>query len=85
MANPVIAKCPVCSYPIKAEYEGQTTVCAYCGEKLEAVAQAVTIPTPVFVGVIAFIAGMFLGPSIIASTTEGKRWLEQQARGVIGK
>ena len=76
-----LTKCPVCSYPIQANVEGETTVCAYCGEKLEAISQ-VTIPTPLFVGVIAFGLGVLLGPALIATTTEGRSWLEKQARGI---
>lgn len=78
---PTLTKCPVCSYPIQANVEGETTVCAYCGEKLEAISQ-VTIPTPLFVGVIAFGLGVLIGPALIATTAEGRSWLERQARGI---
>lgn len=42
----------------------------------------VTIPTSVLVGVIFFGLGMLLGPSLVASTDEGKKWLEKQARRI---
>lgn len=78
-----LTKCPVCGYPIQAEV-GQIDVCAYCGETLEAVAQdGVTIPTPLFASLIGFGLGVLLGPALIASTDEGRRWLEKQARGRI--
>ena len=84
MAIKTLSKCSTCGYPIQAEYEGQTAVCAYCGEKLEAtISQGITISTPVFVGVLAFAAGMLLGPALIASTSGGRDWLEKQAREAI--
>ena len=84
MATKTISKCPICGYPVQAEYEGQSVVCAYCGEKLEAViTQGITIPTPLFIGVLAFLGGMLIGPAIIASTSEGRAWLEKQAREAI--
>lgn len=73
-----LTKCPICGFPIEAEYEGQAAVCANCGEHL--IAQGVTIPTPVFVGLLAFAAGVFFGPALIATSTSGRRWLEEQAR-----
>lgn len=79
MATRTISKCPVCGYPIKSASEGEAVVCAYCGSEL--IAQGVTIPTPVFVGVIALLAGIFLGPAIIASSATGRSWLEKKARG----
>lgn len=74
--------CPVCSYPIPApSYVGQQVKCAYCGSISEAIAQdGVTIPTPVFVGLIAFGLGVVLGPSLIASTQAGSEWLARKAR-----
>lgn len=76
-----IGSCPTCSYPVKAEHSGQTVTCPYCSTKLEAaIAQGVTIPTPLLVGIIAFALGVVLGPSVIASTEGGSRWLEKQAR-----
>lgn len=77
-----LSKCPVCGYPLNAEYKGQTAVCAYCGSNL--IAQGVTIPTPLFVGVVCFGLGMLLGPALIASTAGGRDWLERQARAKIG-
>lgn len=76
-----LTKCPICGYPIQASVEGETTVCAYCGESL--IAQGITIPTPLFVGVVAFGLGVLLGPALIATTAEGRSWLEKQAREAI--
>lgn len=84
MSAKSISSCPACSYPLTVEYEGQTEVCAYCGEGIEVIAQdgdGVTVPTPLFVGFIAFAFGVFLGPAILASTEGGQKWLEKQARG----
>jgi len=74
-----LTKCSVCGYPIQANVEGETTVCAYCGETL--IAQGVTIPTPLFAGTLGFVLGVFLGPALMALTDTGKRYLEKQARG----
>ena len=76
----VVASCPVCGYPVGVSFEGESAVCAYCGESLEAIAQGVTIPTPIFTALIAFGAGILFGPAIIASTRGGSRWLEEQAK-----
>lgn len=80
-----VGSCPVCSYPVKAGHSGETLTCPYCSTKLEAtIAQGVTIPTPLLVGVISFALGVILGPSVIASTEAGSRWLEKKARERIG-
>lgn len=82
MATKTMSKCPACGYPIQA-YEGQTTSCAYCGEKLEAVvSQGITIPTTLFWSLLTFGLGVFVGPALIATTSEGRSWLEKQARGI---
>jgi hypothetical protein len=76
-----IGSCPTCSYPLKATHTGEILACPYCSAKLEAtVAEGVTIPTPVIVGVIAFALGVVLGPSVLASTEAGSKWLEKKAR-----
>ena len=80
MAVETITDCPACGYPIKAQYEGQTTVCANCGEKLEVISQGITIPTTLFWSLIAFGAGVILGPALISSTAGGRKWLEEKAR-----
>ena len=77
-----LTKCSECGYPIQANVEGETAVCAYCGESLQAIAQGVTIPTSLFVGLITFGLGVLLGPALIATTAEGRGWLEKQARGI---
>lgn len=82
-----IASCPSCGFPVTAEYQGQTKTCASCGEKMEATSSTlsrisqITIPSPLFWGVLAFTAGVFLGPAILSSTGRGQTWLLQQARG----
>jgi len=84
MATKTISKCPICGYPVQAEYEGQTAICAYCGTKLEAtISQGITIPTTLFWSLIAFGVGVVIGPALIASTSGGRDWLEKQAREAI--
>lgn len=85
MSKGTMAKCPTCGYPVMAQFEGQTAVCANCGEQMEAaISQGVTIPTPLFAGGLGFLLGMLIGPALVASTDVGKRWLEKQARGLGG-
>lgn len=74
-----ILGCASCGYPIAAE-PGDEVSCPMCSTANMAIAQGVTIPTPVLVGIIAFATGMFLGPALVASTSSGKAWLERQAR-----
>lgn len=81
MPQSAILSCPTCSYPLAFQYDGQTAVCAYCGEKVEAVSQGVTVPTPLFAGLIGLGIGLLFGPAIIASSQTGRQWLERQARG----
>ena len=84
MATKTISKCGVCGYPLAAEFEGQTISCPMCGTVNEAtISQGIIISTPVFVGILAFLGGMLLGPAIIASTSGGRDWLEKQAREAI--
>jgi len=73
--------CAVCHYPIQAPtYEGQQIKCPYCGSINEAIAQGITIPTPVFVGLLSFGLGVLLGPALLATTKGGSEWLAKQAR-----
>lgn len=85
MAIKTISKCPICGFPINAEYEGQTTVCAYCGTKLEAVSQGVTIPTWLFASGIGLAIGIIFGPVILGSTESGARYLERRAREKLSR
>jgi DNA-directed RNA polymerase subunit M/transcription elongation factor TFIIS len=72
--------CAVCNYPIpEATYVGQQIKCPWCGSINEAIAQ-VTIPTPVFVGLISFGLGVLLGPALLATTAAGQSWMERQIR-----
>ena len=82
MATKTISKCSKCGYPLAAEYKGQTVSCPLCGTVNEAIS-GIEIPTPLFVGIVCFFAGMFLGPALVATTTEGRAWLEKQARAKI--
>lgn len=83
MVTKTISSCAECGYPLAAESVGERATCPMCGTANEAIAQGITIPTPLFVGVVAFGLGMLLGPALIATTTEGRSWLEKQARGII--
>lgn len=72
--------CPACNYPIPAPtHVGEQAKCPYCNTVSEAIAQ-VTIPTPVFVGVIGFIVGALVGPAFWVSTEAGSQWLAKKAR-----
>lgn len=73
--------CPVCKYPIQEPTRvGQQVKCLYCGTISEAILQeGITIPTPVFVGIACFAAGVLLGPSVWATTKGGSEWLARKA------
>lgn len=84
MATKTISRCGVCGYPLAAEFEGQTITCPMCGTVNEAtISQGITIPTPLFIGVLAFLGGVLIGPALIATTSGGREWLEKQAREAI--
>ena len=77
-------ECGSCGYPITSSVRvGQQVACPMCNTINEAISQ-VAIPTPLFVGVIAFLLGMLLGPPIVATTDAGQKWLERTAREKIG-
>lgn len=75
-----IPGCASCGYPIAGEV-GEEIPCPSCHSINQVISEGVTIPTPVIVGALFFVFGMFLGPSIIASSSGGKAWLEKRARG----
>ena len=77
-----ITKCASCGYPLAAESIGEITSCPMCGTVNEAI-QGVTIPTPLFVGLLSFGLGVLLGPALIATTATGREWLEERARTAI--
>jgi len=80
MITTVNAPCHACHYPIQEPaYDRQQIKCPYCGAINEAITQ-VTIPTPVFVGFIAFVAGVLFGPALLAATDVGQRYLEERIR-----
>ncbi len=81
MANKTIGSCASCDYPLVANHIGEEVTCPMCNSINESISQEVTIPRPVLIGVIAFLVGVFVGPALIATTSEGQKWLEKQARG----
>ena len=82
MTGKTIASCAECSYPIAAEHVGERSTCPMCGTINQAIGQGITIPTTLFWSVLAFGLGVLVGPALIATTTEGRSWLEKQARGI---
>lgn len=73
--------CAVCGFPIpEPSYIGQQVKCAYCGSINEAIAQGITLPTSLVVGLLCFGLGVVLGPGLLASTKSGSEWLAKQAR-----
>lgn len=73
--------CAVCHFPIQAPtYIGQQVRCPFCGSINEAVKQGISIPIPVFAGLLGFGLGVLLGPGLLASTKSGSEWLAKQAR-----
>jgi len=78
-----MGSCAVCGYPLTASHIGEVVNCPMCSSINEAITEGVTISTPVFVGILCFFGGMLLGPSLIATTSEGRTWLEKQAREAI--
>jgi len=44
----------------------------------------VVIPTNLFIGVVAFIAGAFVGPALWVSTKAGSEWLARKTKERIG-
>ncbi len=83
-----MSECPVCHYPATIENVGQVATCAYCGGEMQAisgdVSQGVTFPSWLVAGLAGLTLGIVLGPSIIASTESGSKWLAQKAREKIG-
>jgi len=83
MTTKTVSRCDSCGYPLAAEFEGQTVTCPNCQTVNEAVSQGITIPTPLFVGLVSFGLGVLLGPALISSTAAGREWLEKQAKEAI--
>lgn len=78
------ALCAICRYPIMLPAsQGQTARCPNCGTINESITQ-VTIPTPVFVGFVAFAAGVLLGPAILAASDAGSEYMARRIRERIG-
>lgn len=75
------APCAVCDFPIRIPTRvGENVKCPYCGSINEAIAQGITLPTSLVVGLLCFGAGVVLGPGLLASTKSGSEWLAKQAR-----
>lgn len=63
-------KCNVCGFPIATNgAEGSSVQCPSCGATgiLKRIS-AVTIPDPLFFGVMGFTIGMVLGPAFLKAT-----------------
>jgi len=73
-----IADCPVCGYPIITTNTGESLVCANCHANL--IAEGITIPTGLFWGLVAFGAGILLGPALLGSTESGRSWLAEHSK-----
>ena len=73
----MIMDCPICGYPAEVS-EGEEFVCSYCDSPL--IAEGVTIPTGLFWGLAAFVAGVFFGPVILGSSKSGQQWLTEHAK-----
>lgn len=76
-----MSKCPACGYPVMANIEGETAVCANCGQQMESyISQGITFPTGFVTATVFFILGALLGPTLVASTASGKAWLERRVK-----
>lgn len=74
----VAGECYSCGYPITARL-GKQIGCPSCGEINRAIT-GITIPTWLLVGTITFVAGVILGPSLLASTDAGSKYLARQVK-----
>jgi len=71
--------CVSCGFPINVSRIGEELACPDCHTVNKAVS-AVTVPTPLFVGVLGFALGVILGPAVLSSTKGGAEFLERKAR-----
>lgn len=79
--NRIGGGCSTCSYPITAEHIGDRVSCPYCGiGNIATGISGVTLPTSLVVGLVAFGLGVLLGPTLIASTEAGQKWLTKKAQ-----
>lgn len=86
MPTKTISKCASCGYPLAAEYLGQQITCPMCSTINEAVSQdGIAIPGWLFGGTIGLLAGLIIGPSLIASTEAGAQWMARRAREKFAK
>ena len=72
--------CISCGYPLESSYVGQIQACPSC-TAINQTTDTVNIPKPLLIAIIAFSFGIFLGPSVIATTKGGQDYLEKKARG----
>ena len=49
----------------------------------QGISEGITIPTWLFAGTIGIVAGVILGPAILASTAEGSAYLARATAGRI--
>jgi phage FluMu protein Com len=86
MATKTISRCASCGYPLAADSLGQQVTCPNCGSINEVISQqGVSIPTWLFAGSIGLIAGLVLGPPLIATTEAGAQWMARRAREKLAK
>lgn len=77
-----ISKCAGCGYPLTSTPTGTRVDCPMCKTTNESISQsitAVTVPTPVVVGLIAFAAGVVVGPALLSGIKAGTLNLERRA------
>lgn len=77
-----ISKCAGCGYPLAVTPLGTQVTCPNCKVTNESIAgsiAAVTVPTPIVVGLLAFAAGVIVGPALLSGIQAGTRNLERRA------
>lgn len=82
MTTKIRGACYSCGYPIAAA-PGSEISCPMCSNVNQAITQGVTVPTWLVVGLGAFAAGVFFGPTILASTEAGSKYLAKQVRAKL--
>ncbi len=80
-------KCASCGFPMIGKPVGTKVACPYCSSLNEAVhnpvgasISSVTVPSGLFWGLAGLVAGVIFGPSILASTESGSKWMAKKAR-----
>lgn len=70
---PTQVKCVSCGFPIATSgAEGSSVTCPSCGTSgiLARVSQAITVPGPLFFGMLGFGFGLVLGPALKKATAK---------------